>query len=102
MCACKDCLNLITTATNFQLSRIFGKFSIRKWEPRSQESRPRFTSRTKASSPLSPEDPLKPPYSNSDIKRKSNQDEDDTETEFLVCAILYAAYSNIPKAERNS
>ena len=47
--------------------------------PRSQESRPRSASRTKAKSPLSPEERLIPPSQRR--KRKSNQDEGDTESE---------------------
>ena len=45
--------------------------------PRSQESRPRSASRTKAKSPLSPEDRLIPPSQRR--KRKSNQDEGEAE-----------------------
>ena len=47
--------------------------------PRSQESRPRSASRTKAKSPLSPEERLIPPSQRR--KRKSNQDEGDTESD---------------------
>ena len=59
--------------TNFQPSKD-QKPEVR---PRSQESRPRSASRTKAKSPLSPEDRLIPPSQRR--KRKSNQDEGEAE-----------------------
>ena len=59
--------------TDFQLSKD-QKPEVR---PRSQESRPRSASRTKAKSPLSTEERLIPPSQRR--KRKSNQDEDATE-----------------------